>query len=98
MSFHQARLTAAVPQTGFVFQQDMAKIGYYLTMHFGRAAGRPMALGTLYRMLQQQALLLSFIDIFRWTAMLASIGAVLGWLFRKLPHIGPAKREGMVPH
>jgi len=31
-------------------------------------------------------LLLSFIDIFRWSAIIAGAAAILGWLFRKVKH------------
>jgi MFS transporter, DHA2 family, multidrug resistance protein len=93
-SFHQTRLAAAVPQSGAVFQQHAAGIGHFLAGHFGRAAGQPMSLIAIYQMLEQQAMLLSFIDIFRWSALVAAIGAVLGWLFRKQPHLqNPAHLE-----
>jgi DHA2 family multidrug resistance protein len=36
--------------------------------------------------LQQQALLWSFIDVFRWTALLAFLSALMVWPFRKITH------------
>jgi DHA2 family multidrug resistance protein len=84
--FHQARMAAAVPQTSYWFQLDAGRFAHYLGGHFGRSAGHPLALAALYRLLQQQALLLSFIDIFRWSALIAGIAAILGWLFRKVHH------------
>ena len=86
--FYQARLADAVPQTGALFQQNASGIGHYLGGYFGRPQGMPMSLAALYGMLQRQALLMSFLDIFRWTALVASVAAALGWLFRKLPQQG----------
>lgn len=85
-AFHQTRLAAAVPQTSYWFQQQVASLEQHLGRHFGRAAGRPMAYEAINHLLQQQALLLSFIDIFRWSAIVAGVAAILGWLFRKVKH------------
>lgn len=87
-AFHQTRLAAAVPPTSYWFQEHTAEFQQYLGRHFGRPAGRPMALEAVYHLLQQQALLLSFIDIFRWSAIVAGFAAILGWLFRKVKHHG----------
>jgi DHA2 family multidrug resistance protein len=83
-AFHQTHLAAAVPQSGYVFQMYSNQLSHYLARHMGHAAGYPLALGHLYRMLQQQALLLSFLDIFRWCALITAVAAALGWLFRKV--------------
>lgn len=48
-------------------------------------AGKPLTLGTLNRLVQQQALLWAFIDIFRWAALFALLAGALAWLFRKVP-------------
>ncbi len=37
----------------------------------------------MYRMLQQQSALRSYVDVFRWTALLAFFCAAAVWLFRK---------------
>ena len=39
-----------------------------------------------YRQLEQQAMLLSFVDVFRWTAVVAFVSAAVVWLFRKVTH------------
>ncbi len=83
-TFHQTRLAAAAPQSGYWFQMYSSQLGHYFAVQMGRAAGYPLALGQLYRMLQQQALLLSFLDIFRWSALVTAVAAALGWLFRKI--------------
>jgi len=85
-AFHQTRLAAAVPQTSYWLQEHTAQFQQHLGRQLGRPAGRPMALGAIYHLLQQQALLLSFIDIFRWSAIIAGAAAILGWLFRKVKH------------
>jgi hypothetical protein len=36
-------------------------------------------------LVQQQALLWAFIDIFRWAALFALLAGALAWLFRKVP-------------
>jgi Holliday junction resolvase len=43
-------------------------------------------MGLVYRQLEQQAMLLSFIDVFRWTALVAFTCAIVGWLFHKVTH------------
>jgi DHA2 family multidrug resistance protein len=83
-SFHQSRLVAAVPQTGYWFQEHAAQLGQYLGSQMGRAAGLPLALVALYRFVQQQALLLAFIDVFRWAALVALAAGALTWMFRKV--------------
>jgi hypothetical protein len=44
---------------------------------------RPGSLGVLYEMMQQQAALKGYVDVFRWTALLAFFCAGAVWLFRK---------------
>jgi hypothetical protein len=47
-------------------------------------------MGEFYGLMQQQAAMLSYIDVFRWTAVLAFICAMATWLFRKQPkHMTP---------
>ncbi len=93
-AFHQTRLVAAVPQSGYWFQHHAERLGHYLAQYYGHDTGHQLALGVLYRMLQQQALLLSFLDIFRWCAAITAVAAGLGWIFRRVkPHelaSGPA--------
>jgi DHA2 family multidrug resistance protein len=86
-SFHQSRLVAALPQTGYQLQQQTFRFQHYLGSQFGQPQGKSMALAAVYHLLQQQALLLSFIDIFRWSALVSAVAAALGWLFHRMaPH------------
>jgi MFS transporter, DHA2 family, multidrug resistance protein len=57
----------------------------YLGRHLGHAAARPGTMAMLYGLLQQQAALRSYVDIFRWTALLAFICAGAVWFFEKPP-------------
>jgi MFS transporter, DHA2 family, multidrug resistance protein len=82
--FHQARLAAATPQAGYWFQMNAERLSRYLGGHLGHAAGHPAALAMIYRMMQQQALLLSFLDIFQWSAIVAACAALLSWSFKRV--------------
>jgi DHA2 family multidrug resistance protein len=85
-NFHETRLQADLPQSGMRLQQQVQVAGAYLGRQLGPAAGQRAALGMTYRQLEQQAMLLSFVDVFRWTALVAFLAAVAVWLFRKVTH------------
>ena len=60
-----------------------------MTYAFGRhLLGRQPALlgrslGLLYGLMQQQSALMAYVDVFRWTALLALFCAAAAWLFQK---------------
>jgi DHA2 family multidrug resistance protein len=85
-NFHETQLAADLPQSGYQLQQQMSAASGYLGQHLGKAAGRPGAMALIYRNLERQALLLSFMDVFRWTALVAFASAVMVWLFHKVTH------------
>jgi len=85
-SFHQARIAAAVPPTGIWFQGHMAEMNAYLGRVLGRAQGEPAALAAMYMQLQRQAALWAFVDVFRWTALIAFGAGGLVWLFERVKH------------
>jgi len=91
-NFHETQLAADLPQSSHRLQQQLHASGAYLGHHLGAAAGQRAALGLTYRQLEQQAMLLSFIDVFRWTALVAFASAAVVWLFRKVTH----NRDGSV--
>jgi DHA2 family multidrug resistance protein len=91
-NFHETQLAADLPQSSHLLQQQLHASGAYLGHHLGAAAGQRAALGLTYRQLEQQAMLLSFIDVFRWTALVAFASAAVVWLFRKVTH----NRDGSV--
>jgi len=91
---HQTDLAANLAPSSAVLQQKSAMIAAYLGHQMGPAAARPGAFGLLYGRLMQQAAMLAYIDVFRWTAVLAVICACAAWLFKKPPkHVKPP--EGM---
>jgi DHA2 family multidrug resistance protein len=92
MSYHQTRIAASVPQAGRVFQQYTQGMGSWYGRQLGHPAGQPAALAALYMQLQRQALVWSFVDIFRWTALVAFTAAGLAWLFRRIS----ARADGSV--
>jgi len=59
-NFHEVQLAADLPRSGYLFQQQVQQTGVYLGRQLGPAAGRPGALGLIYRNLERQALLLWF--------------------------------------
>jgi MFS transporter, DHA2 family, multidrug resistance protein len=62
----------------------------YLGHHLGPASARPGSLALMYGLLQRQSALLAYIDVFRWTAVLAFFCAGAVWLFDKPPaHAAP---------
>ncbi|MGB7741440.1 MAG: EmrB/QacA family drug resistance transporter, partial [Terracidiphilus sp.] len=63
---------------------------HYLGARIGPAAARPGSFGLIYGLMQQQAAMLAYVDVFRWTAILAVICAAATWLFKKpAPHTAP---------
>ena len=46
-------------------------------------------MGLLYGLMQQQSALMAYVDIFRWTALLAFFCAAATWMFKKPIKHGP---------
>jgi MFS transporter, DHA2 family, multidrug resistance protein len=89
-ALHQTEIGANVTPSTFVLQQKSAMAAAYLAHRLGPAAGRPGSLGMIYGLLQQQSALEAYVDVFRWTALLAFFCAGAVWLFNK-----PLKRAKM---
>jgi DHA2 family multidrug resistance protein len=85
-NFHETQLAADLPRSGFLLHEQLQAGAAHLGQHFGPAAGQRAALVMTYRQLEQQAMLLSFVDVFRWTAVVAFVSAAVVWLFRKVTH------------
>jgi DHA2 family multidrug resistance protein len=85
-TFHQSLIAASVPRTGIWLQQQGGTMDRYFSRELGGAAAHPAALGAMYMQLQRQALLWAFVDVFRWTALVALAAACLVWLFRRVTH------------
>jgi hypothetical protein len=85
-----------LPGSNHYLQQQLHAAGAYLGQQFGAAAGQPAAMGLTYRELEQQAMLLSFVDVFRWTAVSIFSAAAMVWLFHKVkPHAEGAAKVGV---
>ncbi len=84
-ALHQTDLSGHLPASSQVLQQQSAQMSAYLAEQLGRAQGRPGAMGLIYGMMEKQSVLLAYVDIFRWTALLAFFCAGAVWLFDKPP-------------
>jgi DHA2 family multidrug resistance protein len=89
---HQTYLSGNLSPSTAALQQKSAMIALYLGHRIGLAGARPGSFGLLYALMQQQAAMLAYVDIFRWTAILAVICAAASWLFKK-----PAKHAALPP-
>jgi DHA2 family multidrug resistance protein len=89
---HQTYLSGNLSPSSAVLQQKSAIIAFYLGHHIGTPGARPGSFGLLYHLMQQQAAMLAYVDVFRWTAILALICAAATWLFKK-----PAKHAALPP-
>ena len=86
MSFHQTRIAGSVPMSGIWFEQHAQQMSMYFARQLGHAQGQPAALALMYMQLQRQAMLWGFVDIFRWTAVVAFAAGGAVWLFRRTSH------------
>jgi hypothetical protein len=82
-ALHQTQIGANVTPSTMVFQQKSAALAAFLAHRVGTAQARPGSIGLLYGLMEQQAALKSYIDVFRWTALLAFFCAIASWLFKK---------------
>lgn len=85
---HQTEIGAHLTPASPVLQHTERMMAPYMGRNLGHAVALPASMATIYRLLMQQAALLAYVDIFRWTALLAFICAAAAWLFRKQPIYG----------
>ena len=85
-SFHQSMIAASVPRAGILFEQHTAQSSAYFGRALGHAAGQPAAMAAMYMQIERQAMLWSFVDVFRWTALIAFAAGGMVWLFRRVRH------------
>ncbi len=85
-AFHQNQIVGSVPRAGAIYQNFTQRYSTFFGRHLGKALGASAAQGEMYRAINQQALLWSFIDVFRWTALLAFLAAILVWAFQNVKH------------
>jgi DHA2 family multidrug resistance protein len=89
---HQNEIGANLTASSAVVQQKTTALAWYLSHQVGRTGARPGTMGLLYGELMRQSALLAYVDVFRWTALLAVLCAVLAWMFRK-----PTRQQGPPP-
>ena len=80
---HQNDLAGQISPSNPILQQKSAQIAGYLSHRLGPGAARPGSFGMLYWLMEQQAALKAYVDVFRWTALLAFFCAAAVWLFKK---------------
>ena len=91
---HQTEIGAHLTASNAVLQQKSMMMAGYLGHHLGRAQARPGSMGLMYSLMLQQSALKAYVDVFRWTALLAFFCAIAVWLFRK-PQKHAAAPEGL---
>jgi DHA2 family multidrug resistance protein len=82
-ALHQTELGAHLTNSSAVFQQKSRAISMYLGHQLGPQAARPGSMGLIYRLMVQQSVLLAYVDVFRWTALLAFFCAGAVWMFKR---------------
>src|ERR1017187_4295716 len=91
-AFHQTAIGANLTSSTLAVQQKSAQIAGYLSHRIGPAAARPGSFGLIYGMMERQAALKAYVDVFRWVALLAFFCAAASWMFKK-----PAKNSAPPP-
>jgi DHA2 family multidrug resistance protein len=92
-ALHQNEIGAHLSPSNPILQQRSLALGHYLAHHVGPAQARGGSFGTLYGLMEQQSALMAYVDVFRWTALLAFFCAAAAWLFKK-PKKGAAPPPG----
>jgi DHA2 family multidrug resistance protein len=82
-ALHQTYLASNLSPSSPELQRKSAMIAAYLGHRVGVPGARAGSYGLLYGLMQQQSALLAYVDVFRWTAVLAIICAAATWLFKK---------------
>ncbi len=82
-AFYQTEIGAHVTASDPMWQQRSRSITMYVGHLVGPANGRGGAMELLYGSLLRQAALRSYVDVFRWTALLAFFCAGAVWLFKR---------------
>jgi DHA2 family multidrug resistance protein len=88
-AMHQTEIGARLGPSNIVLQEKSKLIAIYLGHHIGPASGGPGSMGLVYGLMEQQSALMAYVDVFRWTALLAFFCAGAAWLFKKPQKHGP---------
>ena len=88
---HQNDIINSVPVTGQQYQNSVQSTQQSLSGYFGPNNSMGPALGRLYQELGRQASLWSFVDVFRWLALVCAVCVAVVWTFKKVkPGSAPA--------
>jgi DHA2 family multidrug resistance protein len=80
-----------MPTSGLAYQNSVAGSQHFLANHVGPANAAYAAKASLYQQLGIQASYWSFVDVFRWLAILCLACVVLVWFLKKVkPGKAPA--------
>jgi MFS transporter, DHA2 family, multidrug resistance protein len=82
-ALHQTELGAHLTSSSAVLQQKSHAISVYLGHQIGPQSPQPGSMGLIHRLLVQQSALLAYVDVFRWTALLAFFCAGAVWMFKR---------------
>ena len=89
-ALHQTEIGANLSASNPILQQKSRAIAAYLGHQLGPPSGRAGAMGLINGLMMQQSALMAYVDVFRWTALLAFFCAACAWLFKKpKKHIAP---------
>jgi DHA2 family multidrug resistance protein len=91
-ALHQTEIGANLGASNPVLQQKSRLLAGFLSHHMSGAGARGGSMGVIYGRMMQQSALMSYVDVFRWTALLAFFCAGAAWLFKK-----PAKHAAPPP-
>jgi MFS transporter, DHA2 family, multidrug resistance protein len=80
---HQTQIINYVSQTQIWFEQQLSALTGYLSHQTAAPNAPGAAASQLYGQLGQQALLWSFVDVFRWMSLLCFASVILVWMFKK---------------
>ena len=84
-ALHQTEIGANLNGANVALDQRARLMSLYLGHRMGPAGARGGPMGLVYRLLEQQSALMAYVDVFRWTALLAFFCAIAVWLFGKPP-------------
>ncbi len=80
---HQTEILGYVPQTQEWFQRHLSALTGYFSHLTAPPNAQHAAEQTMYQQLGQQALLWSYVDVFRWMSLICFACVILVWFFRK---------------
>jgi len=87
-ALHQTEIGANLDPSNMVLQQKTRAIAGYLGHRLGPPGAGHGSMGLVYGLMEQQSALMAYVDVFRWTALLAFFCAAAAWMFKKPKKLG----------